>query len=63
MKKETKANNVFQRVEVSRDEAVAMAEKGALASLGERPGSAEQVQAGYRPEHPNRREDHALSQR
>ncbi len=39
MKKETKANNVFQRVEVSRDEAVAMAEKGALASLGERPGS------------------------
>ena len=40
MKKETKANNVFQRVEVSRDEAVALAEKGALASLGERPGSA-----------------------
>ena len=39
MKKETKANNVFQRVEVSRDEAVAMAEKGALASLGERPGA------------------------
>ena len=40
MKKETKANNVFQRVEVSRDEAVALAEKGALASLGERPGGA-----------------------
>ncbi|MBE7158163.1 MAG: threonine--tRNA ligase, partial [Rhodospirillales bacterium] len=39
MKKETKANNVFQRVEVSRDEAIALAEKGALASLGERPGS------------------------
>ena len=38
MKKETKANNVFQRVEVSRDEALAMAEKGALASLGEREG-------------------------
>ena len=38
MKKETKANNVFQRVEVSRDEAVALAERGALASLGERPG-------------------------
>ncbi len=39
MKKETKANNVFQRVEVSRDEAIALAEKGALASLGERPGA------------------------
>ena len=40
MKKETKANNVFQRVEVSRDEALTLAEKGALASLGERPGNA-----------------------
>ena len=39
MKKETKANHPFQRVEVSRDEALALAEKGALASLGERPGS------------------------
>ena len=39
MKKETKANNQFQRIEVSRDEAIAMAEKGALASLGERPGA------------------------
>lgn len=39
MKKETKANNVFQRVEVSRDEAVALAEKGALASIGDRTGS------------------------
>ena len=38
-KKEVKANNVFQRVEVSRAEALELAEKGALASLGERPGS------------------------
>ncbi len=38
-KKEIKANNPFQRVEVSRAEAMAMAEKGALASLGERVGS------------------------
>lgn len=36
MKKEIKANHVFERVEVSRDEAVALAQKGALASLGER---------------------------
>ena len=39
-KKEIKANNVFQRVEVSRAEALEMAEKGALASLGDRPGNA-----------------------
>ncbi len=38
-KKEIKANNVFQRVEVSRAEALELAEKGALASLGERPGA------------------------
>ncbi len=38
-KKEIKANNPFQRVEVSRAEALEMAEKGALASLGERVGS------------------------
>jgi hypothetical protein len=36
MKKEIKANNKFERVEVTRDEAVALAEKGALAALGER---------------------------
>ncbi len=39
MKTETKANHPFQRVEVSRDEALALAEKGALASLGERAGT------------------------
>ena len=38
-KKEIKANHPFQRVEVSRDEALALAEQGALASLGERAGS------------------------
>ena len=38
-KKEIKANHVFQRVEVSRAEALELAEKGALASVGERPGS------------------------
>ncbi len=38
-KKEIKANHPFQRVEVSRDEALALAENGALASLSERAGS------------------------
>src|SRR5450432_1169274 len=36
MKKEVKANHVFERVEVSRDEALAMAQRGELAALGAR---------------------------
>jgi threonyl-tRNA synthetase len=36
MKKEIKANHPFERVEVSRDEALEMGRKGRLASLGER---------------------------
>ena len=36
MKREVKANHVFERVEVSRDEAVALAERGELAALGPR---------------------------
>jgi threonyl-tRNA synthetase len=36
MKKEVKANHVFERVEVSRAEAIALAEQGALAALGPR---------------------------
>jgi threonyl-tRNA synthetase len=39
MKAETKANHVFERVQVSRDEAIALAERGALAALSERPGT------------------------
>ncbi|MEI8388123.1 MAG: threonine--tRNA ligase, partial [Verrucomicrobiota bacterium] len=36
MKREVKANHVFERVEVSRDEAVALAARGELAALGPR---------------------------
>jgi threonyl-tRNA synthetase len=36
MKREVKANHLFERVEVSRDEAVAMAQRGELAALGPR---------------------------
>jgi threonyl-tRNA synthetase len=36
MKKEIKANHPFERMEVSRDEALAMGKKGRLAALGER---------------------------
>ena len=37
MKKEIKANHVFERVEVSRSEALALAHAGELAALGPRP--------------------------
>jgi threonyl-tRNA synthetase len=37
MKKEIKANHPFERIEVSRDKALALGKKGRLAALGERP--------------------------
>src|SRR5437773_9282209 len=37
MKKEIKANHPFERIEVSRDEALALGNKGRLSALGERP--------------------------
>jgi len=37
MKKEIKANHRFERVEVSREEAIELAKQGKLAALGERP--------------------------
>src|SRR3954462_3471765 len=37
MKKEVKANHTFERVSVSRDEALSMAQRGVLGALGERP--------------------------
>src|SRR5216110_3808024 len=37
MKSEVKANHAFERVEVSRDEALELGKKGRLAALGERP--------------------------
>jgi threonyl-tRNA synthetase len=37
MKKEIKANHPFERIEVSRDEALQLGKKGRLAALGERP--------------------------
>src|SRR5436189_5499995 len=37
MKNEIKANHTFERMEVSRDEALALGKKGRLAALGERP--------------------------
>ena len=46
MKKEIKANNVFERTAVSRDEAVKLAESGRLGGLGERPGNPSKFKIG-----------------
>ena len=40
MKKEIKANNVFQKIEVPREQAIKDAQSGRLGGLAERPGSA-----------------------
>src|SRR5579863_353338 len=40
MKKEIKANNVFEKITVTRDQAVADAQSGRLGGLAERPGNA-----------------------
>src|SRR3712207_9386021 len=37
MKKETKANHAFERINVTRDEALRLAQEGQLAALGPRP--------------------------
>src|SRR5438045_9620377 len=37
MKKELKANHVFERIEISREEALTMAKRGELVALGARP--------------------------
>ena len=46
MKKEIKANNVFERTAVSRAEAMALAESGRLGGLGERPGNPSKFKIG-----------------
>jgi threonyl-tRNA synthetase len=46
MKKEIKANNVFERTTVSRAEAMALAESGRLGGLGERPGNPSKFKIG-----------------
>jgi threonyl-tRNA synthetase len=46
MKKEIKANHVFERQAVSRDEAIALANSGRLGGLAERPGNVSKFKIG-----------------
>src|SRR5579871_5922725 len=46
MKKEIKANNVFEKIVVTREQAIKDAESGRLGGLGERPGNASKFKLG-----------------
>src|SRR5215475_15217597 len=46
MKKEIKANNVFEKVVVTREQAIKDAESGRLGGLGERPGNPSKFKLG-----------------
>src|SRR5277367_1634725 len=46
MKKEIKANHVFEKTAVSRDEAIALANSGRLGGLTERPGNVSKFKIG-----------------
>src|SRR5258708_7835985 len=46
MKKEIKANHVFEKTVVARDEAIALAQSGRLGGLSERPGNASTFKIG-----------------
>ncbi len=64
MKKEIKANHRFEKVEVSREQAIQdWRESGALAALARTRPATQQVQARYHPEHSRRRGDLPLPQR
>src|SRR5947209_14880674 len=46
MKKEIKANHVFERMVVSREQAIKDAESGRLGGLSERPGNSSKIKLG-----------------
>src|SRR5665213_1645660 len=46
MKKEIKANNTFEKIIVTREQAIKDAESGRLGGLGERPGNASKFKLG-----------------
>ena len=63
MKKEIKANHPFEKMVVTREQAIKDSESGRLGGLTERPGNPEQVQAGQPRSHSRRRTDHVFQER
>ena len=54
MKKEIKANHVFEKVVVTREQAIKDSESGRLGGLGERPGNPSKFKLGNLAGHPRR---------
>ncbi len=63
MKKEIKANHVFERTAVSRDEAIALANSGRLGGLSERPGNVSKFKIGNLADIPRGRGNLPLQER
>ena len=63
MKKEIKANHPFEKIVVTREQAMKDAQSGRLGGLAERPGNPEQIQARQSRRHSRRRADHLFQER
>ena len=63
MKKEIKANNVFEKIVVTREQAIKDSESGRLGGLSRAAGQPEQVQARQSRSHSRRRADHVFQER
>ena len=63
MKKEIKANHTFEKVVVTREQAIKDSESGRLGGLSERPGNPSKFKLGNLAGHPRGRADHLLQER
>ncbi len=63
MKKEIKANNVFEKIVVTREQALQDAQSGRLGGLGERPGNPSKFKIGNLEAIPEGEADHLFQER
>ena len=63
MKKEIKANNVFEKIVVTREQAMTDSKSGRLGGTGRAAGQSEQVQDWQSRSHSRRRADHLFQER
>ena len=63
MKKEIKANHPFEKIVVTREQAIKDSESGRLGGLSERPGNPSKFKLGNLRRHSRRRADHLLQER
>ena len=63
MKKEIKANHTFEKIVVTREQALKDSQSGRLGGLAERPGNPEQIQDRQSRRNSRRRADHLFQER